>query len=761
MSGFSGTSRILLSFAPMTRLYLQLALPSPLRQTFDYILPAKIDPPPVGARVRVPFGKQEMMGICLGISEHTTIADTKLRSAIAALDTEPVLPSSLFTLCRWAAEYYQHPVGEVFDAALPTLLRQGESLAAPGEMRWRPTRLGELYPLDGTITRAKKQLAALIILREYPDGMIPPLLASMGIDRPTLLALQKKQLVECISVTPPVQENAPSTLREPALNLNQEQKKAVTLLCESLGKFQSFLLFGVTGSGKTEVYLQTIAAVLARGEQALVLVPEIGLAPQTVARFRARFQTDIAVLHSGLTERERLDAWRAARSGRAGIVIGTRSAVFAPLARPGLIIVDEEHDLSFKQQEGFRYHARDLAVRRAQLENIPVLLGSATPALETLANASSGRYQLLRLTQRAAGAGEPAFKLIDLRHQVLREGFSDPLMNAITRTLERDEQVLVFINRRGFAPVLLCHDCGWQAHCKRCDARPTLHRNAPVAKGMRLHCHHCGSESAPPVRCPDCGSTDLRGIGIGTERADDLLRQRFPKTPLFRVDRDSTRRKDALNNLYHDIHAAGAAILVGTQMLAKGHHFPKVTLVALLDVDGGLFGADFRAPEHMAQLIVQVAGRAGRAEKPGLVLLQTHQPEHPLLHELITAGYPAFARRALAERQQLSFPPSGFLALIRAEATAMEVPTDFLREVTVMIDTLSSTDSSLVDVERWGPVPAPMEKRAGRFRAHLLLQAKHRRPLHDLLAALLPRLEKLPIARRVRWSVDIDPQELS
>lgn len=730
----------------MTRRYLQLALPSPLRQTFDYILPAKIDAPPAGARVRVPFGRQEMIGICLGVSDHTAIPEDKLRVATEALDNESLFPPALFTLCLWAADYYQHPLGEVFDTALPVLLRQGEPVAAPGETRWRPTRLGELFPLDGTIKRAPKQVAALAVLRRHPDGMIPPLLTSLGVERPTLLALEKKQLVERITLVAPVQESASPALREPALPLHGEQAAALAALKAAAGRFQPFLLFGVTGSGKTEIYLQAIADVLACGQQALVLVPEIGLAPQTVARFRARFMTEIAVLHSGRNERERLDAWRAARSGRAGIVIGTRSAVFTPLARPGLVIVDEEHDLSFKQQDGFRYHARDLAVRRAQLENVPVLLGSATPALESLANARAGRYTLLELKERAGGAQAPVYKLIDLRHQPLREGFSDPLMGAIKHTLDRGEQVLVFINRRGFAPVLLCHDCGWQAHCRRCDARPTLHR-APV----RLHCHHCGSESAPPLQCPDCGSTDLRPVGLGTERVDDFLSRQFPKTPLFRVDRDSTRRKDALTRLYHDIHAAGPALLVGTQMLAKGHHFPKVTLVVLLDIDGGLFGADFRAPEHIAQLIVQVAGRAGRAEKPGLVLLQTHQPDHPLLRELITGGYAAFADRALGERQDLGLPPSGYLALLRAEATDASRPLDFLQAINTLVGN---------SLERWGPVPAPMEKRAGRFRAHLLLQAGTRRQLHQALAALLPQIEALPDARRVRWSLDVDPQEM-
>ncbi|MDF3030454.1 MAG: primosomal protein [Moraxellaceae bacterium] len=731
----------------MNRRYLQLALPSPLRQNFDYLLPAKIDPPPVGARVRVPFGRQEQIGICLGLSTTTEVPEEKLRVASEALDEESVLPPSLFQLCQWAAGYYHHPLGEVFDTALPVLLRQGEPLTSPGELRWRLTRLGELYPLDGAIRRAPKQIEALLKLREHPDGLIPPLLASLGIERPILLALQKKGLAECITLTPAEPVKAPGgLLREPHHALSSEQRNALAAISTHSGQFRSFLLFGITGSGKTEIYLQAIAAALERGEQALVLVPEIGLAPQTVARFRARFQTEIAVLHSGRNERERLEAWRAARAGQAGIVIGTRSAVFTPLARPGLIIVDEEHDLSFKQQDGFRYHARDLAVRRAQLENVPVVLGSATPSLETLANARQGRYELLELTTRAAGASTPAFRLIDLRQQKLQEGFSDPLLQTIKATLARGEQVLVFINRRGFAPVLLCHDCGWQARCRRCDARPTLHR-APA----RLHCHHCGSESAPPVQCPSCGSTDLRPVGLGTERAEDFLTKRFPKVPLFRVDRDSTRRKEALTQLYHDIHGAGPALLVGTQMLAKGHHFPKVTLVAILDIDGGLFGADFRAPEHVAQLVMQVAGRAGRADKPGLVLLQTHQPEHQLLRELITAGYSAFADRVLEERQQLGLPPFGHLALIRAEAPDAAKPMAFLQGV------VSGVGNNL---QLWGPVPAPMEKRAGRFRAHLLLQSERRAALHGALANLIPHIEGLPDARRVRWSVDVDPQDI-
>jgi primosomal protein N' (replication factor Y) len=387
-------------------------------------------------------------------------------------------------------------------------------------------------------------------------------------------------------------------------------------------------------------------------------------------------------------------------------------------------------------------------VRRAQLEGVPVLLGSATPSLESLHNARQGRYELLRLTARAGQATLPRFRLVDLRRQPLKEGFSEPLMGAIRHTLDRGEQVLVFINRRGFAPVLMCHDCGWQATCRRCDARPTLHRDP-----TRLHCHHCGSESRPPVQCPSCGSTDLRPVGLGTERVEDFLQRHFPKVPLYRVDRDSTRRKEALAEIYREIHSADAALLVGTQMLAKGHHFPRVTLVAILDIDGGLFGADFRSAEHIAQLIEQVAGRAGRASHPGLVLLQTHQPDHPLLHELIANGYEAFADRVLEERRALDLPPCGYLALLRAEATDAERPMAFLSAVAALLPP--------GEVQLWGPVPAPMEKRAGRFRAHLLLQCARRQALHGALADLLPAIEALPDARKVRWSLDVDPQQIT
>ncbi len=543
-------------------------------------------------------------------------------------------------------------------------------------------------------------------------------------------------------------------LAQAELPLNPEQRAAFEAVRASHGGFHCFLLAGVTGSGKTEVYLQLIRETLAAGRQALVLIPEINLGPQTLARFERRFNARIALLHSALTDRERLDAWLAARDGEADIVIGTRSALFTPLKRPGLIIVDEEHDASYKQQDGLRYHARDLALVRARLENVPILLGSATPALESLHNAQAGRYGLLRLTQRAGGAHPPKFIRLDVKSMPLDAGLSRPLQQAIGDTLAAGQQVLVFLNRRGFAPTLLCHDCGWISQCPRCDARMTVHQGSG-----ELRCHHCDHRQRPPMNCPQCGKLDLRPVGAGTERAEERLRILFPNHPVLRIDRDSTSRKHAMRDLFATINSGEPCILVGTQMLAKGHHFPRVTLVAILDADGGLFSADFRASERMAQQIVQVAGRAGRAEEPGRVLIQTHLADHPLLVQLTEDGYFAFAEQALSERRAAGLPPFAHLALLRAEAHKPGQAEAFL-------DSACSAAEQLLEqmggpeVELLGPVPAPMERRAGKHRAQLLLQCMSRAPLHRLLTPWLQSLEQLPGGRQVRWSLDIDPIDL-
>jgi primosomal protein N' (replication factor Y) len=533
--------------------------------------------------------------------------------------------------------------------------------------------------------------------------------------------------------------------------LNSAQGSAVEEILGALGRFQAFLLEGVTGSGKTEVYLRVIERVVHLGLQALVLVPEIGLTPQTVDRFRRRLPVPVAVLHSGLGERERLRAWLAARDGEAPVVVGTRSAVFVPLRAPGVLIVDEEHDLSYKQQEGFRYSARDLAVVRGQQQGVPVVLGSATPSLESLHNTSLGRYRRLALPERAAGAGQPGLAVVDLRRRRLQHGLSEALLAAVAGRLGRGEQVLLFLNRRGFAPVLLCHDCGWTATCARCDARLTLHRRAGC-----LRCHHCGAEQAVAVACPECGSQDLRPVGAGTERIEAALGDAFPSARIARIDRDTVRRKGALEKALARVQEGEADILIGTQMLAKGHHFPNVTLVGVVDADGGLFSADFRAGEHLAQRILQVAGRAGRGDRPGEVLVQSHHPDHPLLRALLEDGYPAFAATALAERREAGLPPYSFAALLRAESADARAALAFLAEAR------AGLPGDLPEgLQVLGPAPSPMERRAGRYRGQLLLLSPGRPGLHRVLDSWLPVIEDLRSARRVRWSLDVDPLEMA
>jgi len=728
----------------MSRAVLHIAIPSPLRRRFDYLAPAQ--PVAPGSRVRVSFGRRPVVGIVLGGSGSSEVAPEKLRAVEAVLDAEPLLPPELLELLNWASAYYQHPIGEVYATALPVALRQGQPAQPRGLRRYRLTEAGRAAD-PGQLKRAPRQAALLAHLQRLAAPAGADDLSAVDGWQGAMPRLLEKGWVET-EETPELPVAAAAADIPPPLGAAQQA--AVDAVRAAFGRFAGFLLDGVTGSGKTEVYLRLIEQALAAGRQTLVLVPEIGLTPQLLERFRRRFPVPIAVLHSGLADGERLNTWVAARAGLAPIVIGTRSAVFTPLPRLGLIVVDEEHDPSFKQQDGFRYSARDVAVVRAQKAGVPVVLGSATPALESLANAAAGRYTRLELPERAGSAIHPQLRLLDIRHQRLDGGISEPLYGLMSRHLERGGQVLLFLNRRGYAPVLLCHDCGWVASCRRCDAHLTYH-----AGQRRIRCHHCGTERPVPQQCGGCGSHDLRPIGHGTERVEEALRVRFPDTGIERIDRDATRRKGSLEAKLERVHSGAARILIGTQMLAKGHHFPDVTLVGILDADQGLFSADFRAGERMAQLILQVAGRAGRAERPGEVLIQTHHPDHPLLRLLIEQGYGAFAAAALDERRQAELPPYSFLALLRAEAPAAAVPLAFLELARQLAEGLQPEGVLLL-----GPVPAPMEKRAGRFRAQLLLQAASRAALHRLLDRWLPLLEESKEGRKVRWSLDVDPGEM-
>jgi primosomal protein N' (replication factor Y) len=703
---------------------LRIAVPAPFREPLDYLPAADGPVPPVGARVVVPLGR-------------------RLRRAGRALDETPFLPPDLLALARWTADYYQHPIGEVLAQMLPVAARRTDGTER-GPNGWRRTAAAADRDADA-LARAPARRRALALLDAAPEGLTTAALAEAGVRPEILRALAADGWVEKVRIEEPA-PTVDAVPPQPPPILGDEQAAAAARLRDALGGFGAFLLEGVTGSGKTEVYFDAMRAALDAGRQALLLVPEIGLTPQTLTRLRARFPEPLAVLHSGLGDGARLAAWRAAAAGRARIVVGTRSAIFAPLPEAGVVVVDEEHDESYKQQDGLRYSARDLAVKRARDLDVPVILGSATPSLESLRNALDGRYGHLRLSRRAGGARPPAARVVDVNRHPVEEGLSTPLLDAVRERIARDEQVMVFLNRRGFAPVLMCQGCRWIAECPRCDARLTVH-----ARQGSLRCHHCGTRRPLPSTCPACGEPEPMPVGVGTQRTESALARHFPDVRIIRIDRDSTRSAAALTSTFDAIAEAGPAILVGTQMITKGHHFPDVTLVAVIDADGGLFSADFRAGERLAQQLVQVAGRAGRAARPGEVLIQTRQPDHPLLRALLDDGYPAFAASALVEREALGFPPYGRLALLRAEATDARAPDAFLEAAAARLREHAGA------VQVLGPVPATMVRRAGRHRARLLLQAGDRASLHRLLRATVPTLDGLPEARRVRWSLDVDP----
>ncbi len=650
----------------MTRPVVQVAVPRPLRRVFDYSLPPDLPQPEIGARVQVPFGRTRVVGIVTGFSETSV---HKLKPVIAVLDDAGFLAPDLIELAWWLSSYYHHPLGEVFATLLPSAARRGAVPEPRWPLAWSAAEAGD----DAGLARAPRQRQAFEILKGLGVAVPEREMGALGIDRRTLAALANKGLVRSRETRP-----AYRTERSP-VTLNPEQHAAVRAIRASLGKRATHVLDGVTGSGKTEVYMRAIAEVVDNGGQVLVLVPEIGLTPQTLARFRRRFGA-AAALHSAENDTARLGTWMQCRSGDHKILIGTRSAVFTPFANLRLIIVDEEHDTSFKQQEGLRYSARDVACKRAQLLEIPVVLGSATPSMETLANVARKRYRRSVLRSRAGGATMPRFSVVDIRGRRLRDGLSDTLLEAVRRHLAADNQVLVFINRRGFAPTCLCSTCGWQARCIDCDARLTLH-----AFPRALRCHHCDRRYAYPDACPECGADTLVHLGTGTQRIDAALRENFPGTPLYRIDRDTARGPTRFAAKLNAIREGGAAILVGTQILAKGHHLPAVTLVAVVDADNGFLSADFRAPERTAQNIVQVAGRAGRADRPGEVWIQSYDPSNPNLQALIDRGYKGFISIQAAERRAARLPPYAAMAMLRAESPDAKAAVELLRRASDIV----------------------------------------------------------------------------
>ena len=728
--------------APVPSATVRLALPLPLPRLFDYLPPEGEVPDQtwIGRRARVPFGRGEQVGLVVelgGIDPALPL----LKRVAALLDERPLLGGELLETLRFCARYYHAPLGEVLATALPVAVRGGQALPETTPYGWQLTATGQDAALAPRGHGKPRRLLERLRSGGTSEDELEQDFESW---RVAARALAKRGLAERMPMAgtgePPVPAGSDGPL------LNGPQQAALDALREGEG-FRALLLEGVTGSGKTEVYLQAIRDCLAAGRQALVLVPEIGLTPQTLQRFRSRLGVPVLALHSGLADGERARSWLAMARGEAQVLVGTRSAIFTPMPRAGLIVIDEEHDASYKQQDGIRYHARDVALVRAKALGIPVLLGSATPSLESLHNALSRRYQLLRLPQRAGGARPPRVRVVDVRKRPLADGLSADAFEAIGQCLDRGEQVLVFKNRRGYAPVLICHDCGWSAKCKRCDSPMTVH-----GAGRTLICHHCGARGHRPLSCPDCAGLALQPQGHGTERLEEALAARFPDALLLRIDRETTRRRGALEQALQTF-GEHSGILVGTQMLAKGHDLPRLTLVVVVGVDEGLFSADFRASERLAQLLIQVAGRAGRAQLPGEVLLQTHHPEHPLLGSLLVGGYPAVAALALAEREAAGFPPFTHLALLRAEALNEGDVQEFLRQAREQFDPMAGVHAT-------APMPAPMARRAGKSRGQLLLTGEQRPALQAALSNWIPRLYELKSARKVRWSIDVDPMDL-
>ena len=712
---------------------LQVALDTPLHRLFDYRLPDTFGAVPPGSLIEVPFGRTRQIGVVLGQQADSTVQTDKLRDVIRVLDDRPALSPDILRLAQFCADYYHYPLGAILLATLPPRLKNATPFVA--ETPWLiVTEAGRTAEPPA---RAKAQRALLDAVRAAPQSRDALREHKQGRHAAVLVATG---WAEWARLPPPAAEPPPTAVAPPATT---EQQAALDALLPALGQFAVHLVHGVTGSGKTEVYLRLIDAILTARRQALVLIPEIALTPQLEQHFRNRFPgRRIVTLHSGLSETARAENWLAAPE--CDVLLGTRLSVFAPLPRLGLIVVDEEHDGSFKQQDGLRYSARDVAIARGKQGKVPVVLGSATPALESYAQALSGRYRLIELKQRAISQAQlPAIELVDLKHIPVDNGLTRPVLQALSETLARGEQSLVFLNRRGYAPALYCPSCAWVSPCPRCSARLVLHRTS-----HRLKCHHCGFETRIPPECPSCGNPDLKALGQGTQRLEETLTALLPTARIRRIDRD-TMRPRAWAELGEAVHGGAVDILVGTQMLAKGHDFPNMTLALILDTDGALYSPDFRATERLFAQLMQVAGRSGRADKPGRVLIQTTFPDHPLFRYLQRHDYPGYARELLAERKQLDLPPFTRQVLVRAEATTMDAALAFLQRAAAL-----APEHPQVSV--FGATPAPMARVANLERAQLLIQSASRLALQTFVREWRPQLDTIK-PRIARWSLDVDP----
>jgi primosomal protein N' (replication factor Y) len=731
---------------------LKIALDVPLDRLFDY-LSGQHDVQ-VGQRVLVPFGSRNQIGIVMSIADSSDIAIEKLKSILQAFNEETPLDAEMLSLIKFSADYYQYPFGQALLSSLPARLRQIAPAVSRKQYLYQLTDAGREADVED-IPKKQKVLRSVLSALQAANQLTEAEMDDIsGTARKAVKALVDSGYASCERVLAFQRVMAIAEAVEP--KLNAEQMHAVQQITAESDVFKAWLLHGITGSGKTEVYIRLMQHALRhKSAQVLVLVPEINLTPQLEARFRSRLPDfPLVSLHSNLSESERLHHWQLAQSGAAKIIIGTRLSIFTPLPDLKLIIIDEEHDSSYKQQDSMRYHARDVAMVRAKRLNIPVVLGSAPPALETWYNATvnsnqASKYGLLRLKERAVSAAQlPQIDCIDTTKVNLQHGFTPQLITALRLRLERKEQSLLFINRRGYSPVLLCSACHWIAPCTRCSSRLVVHLGQ-----RKLRCHHCGHEQRIPHQCPSCGDADLHPTGHGTQRLEQTLAQLLPEARIARVDRDSISRKNALVEILDRVHNQEIDILVGTQMLAKGHDFPNLTLVGVIDTDSALHSPDFRASERLFAQLMQVAGRAGRADKAGQVIIQTQFPDHALFNALRIQDYESYANVLLEERQQMQFPPYVFTALLRAEANDYTLVQQFLQLAFAQARSLS--DQVLV----YDPVRPQMERLKGMERGYVLMQAKQRPALHQLLKHLVSQMRAHKMAAKVRWAVDVNPLE--
>lgn len=711
----------------------KVCIPNTLSYLYDYHIHNEI--PPLGSRVLVPFRHTEKVGYVWAYGELEYL-EKPLKTIISA-ESEIIFDEHLRQFCEWLSAYYHSPLSEILALAAPKALknfdkplkiRSGLCLTltpdADAIMATMPARQIKMRQLYDELKRDGQVLVVDLKSRGFKQAL-----------------LQKSLVLNLCQET----RDIPTKTDSMALELNSEQQQVLQQV--NLGQFDVYLLQGVTGSGKTEVYIECMRQVIQKGQQVLMLVPEISLTTAFYQRLEQRLGVRCVLMHSSLTPSTRFEHWLEAFYGHGQLILGTRSAVFAPLPRLGLMIIDEEHDLSFKQLEGIRYSAKDAAIMRAKFANIPIILGTATPCLESYQNALNHKYKSLVLHQKALTSNALYYQLVDLRTQRLQHGLAPKTIELIGKHLNQGEQVLLFINRRGYAPVLFCHDCGWSKKCSRCDANMTWYRKRQI-----LECHHCGAQARLPQQCESCLGHQLAPLGVGTEQLVDFLQMKFENFKTLRFDRDIIRHKEALDGALHAIQMQQVQLIVGTQMLTKGHHFPQLGLVVVVDADSAFYQSDFRALERLGQVLTQVAGRAGRADVAGEVIIQTHLPDHPLLKCLIAKGYTTFIQNLLIQRQEATLPPFAYLSLIRAQGKNNTIIKQFLTQL--------KHQGDFSDVMIMGPIPAPMEKKADIFRWQLIVKAKTRTQLHNTLKKTMPWVER-NTPKGVRCFIEIDPYDWS